>query len=54
MAEGDADLFRKLVEDAVNWQARIDQTTDRALVAKWPIAGSTRRCGRCSVPPGPR
>jgi len=38
MAEGDADLFRKLVEDAVNWQARIDQTTDRALVAKWPIA----------------
>ncbi|MEI4231787.1 transcription antitermination factor NusB [Roseovarius sp. D22-M7] len=38
MAEGDADLFRKLVEDAQNWQARIDQTTDRALVAKWPIA----------------
>ena len=38
MAEGDVDLFRKLVEDAVNWQARIDQTTDRALVAKWPIA----------------
>jgi transcription antitermination protein NusB len=21
----------------VNWQARIDQMTDRALVAKWPI-----------------
>jgi N utilization substance protein B len=38
MAEGDADLFRKIVEDAVNWQASIDQTTDRALVAKWPIA----------------
>ena len=38
MAEGDADLFRKLVEDAVNWQASIDQATDRALVAKWPIA----------------
>ncbi|MGM0661348.1 MAG: transcription antitermination factor NusB [Pseudomonadota bacterium] len=38
MADGDADLFRKLVEDAVNWQASIDQTTDRALVAKWPIA----------------
>ena len=37
MAEGDVDLFRKLVADAVNWQARIDQMTDRALVAKWPI-----------------
>lgn len=37
-AEGDIDLFRKLVEDAVNWQATIDQMTDRALVAKWPIA----------------
>ncbi len=38
MLEGDVDLFRKLVEDAVNHQARIDQMTDRALVAKWPIA----------------
>ncbi|MEQ8365580.1 MAG: transcription antitermination factor NusB [Roseicyclus sp.] len=38
MAEGDVDLFRKTLEDAVNWQARIDQLTDRALVAKWPIA----------------
>jgi N utilization substance protein B len=37
IAEGDVDLFRKTVEDAVNWQARIDQMTDRALVAKWPI-----------------
>ncbi|WP_127900699.1 transcription antitermination factor NusB [Solirhodobacter olei] len=37
MEEGDVDLFRKLVGDAVNWQARIDQLTDRALVAKWPI-----------------
>ncbi len=37
MAEGDVDLFRKLLGDAVNWQARIDQMTDRALVAKWPI-----------------
>ena len=37
MAEGDVDLFRKTVGDAVNWQARIDQMTDRALVAKWPI-----------------
>ncbi|MCU0911147.1 MAG: transcription antitermination factor NusB [Rhodobacteraceae bacterium] len=37
MAEGDIELFRKTVGDAVNWQARIDQMTDRALVAKWPI-----------------
>ena len=37
MAEGDIDLFRKLMEDAVNHQAEIDQLTDRALVAKWPI-----------------
>ena len=37
MAEGDVDLFRKTVGDAVNWQAKIDQMTDRALVAKWPI-----------------
>lgn len=37
MAEGDVDLFRRIVGDAVNWQARIDQMTDRALVAKWPI-----------------
>jgi len=38
MIEGDVDLFRKLVGEAVNYQARIDQMTDRALVAKWPIA----------------
>jgi N utilization substance protein B len=37
MAEGDVELFRRTLEDAVNWQARIDQMTDRALVAKWPI-----------------
>ncbi|MBF9060669.1 transcription antitermination factor NusB [Rhodobacterales bacterium HKCCSP123] len=37
MAEGDPDLFAKTLEDAVNWQAKIDQMTDRALVAKWPI-----------------
>ena len=34
MAEGDPDLFAKTLEDAVNWQAKIDQMTDRALVAK--------------------
>ena len=38
LAEGDANLFRRLLDDAVTWQARIDQATDRALVAKWPIA----------------
>ncbi|MHA6262446.1 transcription antitermination factor NusB [Arenibacterium sp. CAU 1754] len=38
MIEGDVDLFSKLIEDAVNYQAPIDQMTDRALVAKWPIA----------------
>ena len=37
MAEGDLKHFRSLVSEAVNWQARIDQLTDRALVAKWPI-----------------
>ena len=54
MAEGDADLFRKLIDDAVNWQAKIDQTTDRALVAKWPIARIDPTCARCFAPPGPR
>ncbi|MCR9126794.1 MAG: transcription antitermination factor NusB [Rhodobacteraceae bacterium] len=38
MQDGDIALFRRLIEDAVNHQARIDQMTDRALVAKWPIA----------------
>ncbi len=38
MLEGDPDLFEKLVADAVNNQARVDQMTDRALVAAWPIA----------------
>ncbi len=38
MAEGDVDLFRALMDKAVDDQAKIDQMTDRALVAKWPIA----------------
>lgn len=38
MAEGDVTLFRRLMDDAVNMQAKIDQMTDRGLVAKWPIA----------------
>lgn len=37
LAEGDVNLFRSLLEGAVERQARIDQMTDRALVARWPI-----------------
>ncbi len=37
MADGDVEHFRAIVNHAVNLQARIDQMTDRALVAKWPI-----------------
>jgi N utilization substance protein B len=37
LVEGDVDLFRDLLEGAVARQARIDQMTDRALVARWPI-----------------
>lgn len=37
MAEGDSDLFGRILEDAVTWQARIDQATDHALLATWPI-----------------
>ena len=37
MQEGDVDTFRALMERAVDEQARIDQVTDRALVAKWPL-----------------
>ena len=37
LVEGDVDMFRELMERAVDEQARIDQLTDRALVAKWPL-----------------
>ncbi|MDO6584325.1 transcription antitermination factor NusB [Salipiger sp. 1_MG-2023] len=37
MIDGDVGLFGKITASAVNWQAKIDQLTDRALVAKWPI-----------------
>ncbi len=37
LAEGDVKLFRLVLETAVSDQAPIDQMTDRALVAKWPI-----------------
>lgn len=36
-AEGDVDLFKSLISEAVNYQARIDKLTDAALVAAWPI-----------------
>ena len=38
MLDGDMNLFEQVLENAVNYQASIDQMTDRALVAKWPIA----------------
>lgn len=38
MVDGDVNLFATLLDNAVNYQAPIDQMTDRALVAKWPIA----------------
>jgi N utilization substance protein B len=37
MMDGDVDLFETITEQAVNYQAAIDQMTDRALVAKWPL-----------------
>ena len=37
-AEGDPDLFDKILSAAVKNQARIDQMTHRGLVAKWAIA----------------
>ncbi len=36
-AEGNVDLFRALLNGAVEKQAKIDQMTDRALAVKWPI-----------------
>lgn len=35
--DADAALFARILDDAVTWQGRIDQLTDKALVAKWPI-----------------
>jgi len=37
MIDGDIEHFAQVTEAAVNYQAPIDQATDRALVAKWPI-----------------
>ena len=38
LEDGDLVHFSQVVAGAVNNQARIDKMTDRALVAKWPIA----------------
>lgn len=35
--EADEALFARILDDAVTWQAKVDQMTDRALVARWPI-----------------
>ncbi|MDO5642374.1 MAG: transcription antitermination factor NusB [Paracoccus sp. (in: a-proteobacteria)] len=35
--EADEAQFARILDDAVTWQARIDQMTDRALDARWPI-----------------
>jgi len=35
--DGNVGLFESLLEQVVAHQGRIDQLTDRALVAKWPI-----------------
>lgn len=37
MQDGDIELFGAILETAVNYQAPIDQVTDKALVAKWPL-----------------
>ncbi|NVO24830.1 transcription antitermination factor NusB [Donghicola sp. C2-DW-16] len=37
LIDGDVTLFGDILEGAVKWQALIDQCTDRALVAKWPL-----------------
>ena len=37
MLDGDLELFGVVLDGAVTLQAAIDQMTDRALVAKWPL-----------------
>lgn len=36
-SEGDVDLFRSLLDGAVDHQVRVDRATDAALVARWPL-----------------
>ena len=54
MMDGDISLFQRLVVDAVNYQAPIDQLTDRALVANGRLSVLTRFCADCFAPPQPR
>ena len=37
LIDGDVELFARILDEAVTWQAKIDQMTDRAIVAKWKI-----------------
>ncbi|MDJ0821303.1 MAG: transcription antitermination factor NusB [Paracoccaceae bacterium] len=37
LIDGDISFFSKILEEAVSYQARIDQMADRAIVAKWKI-----------------
>ena len=37
LSEGDPGLFRSIVDEAVNNQAKIDQLSDRAIVATWRL-----------------
>ncbi|WP_316014726.1 transcription antitermination factor NusB [Roseobacter sp. HKCCA0434] len=36
-SEGDVDLFRKTLSDALDRQGEIDRATDKALVERWPL-----------------
>ena len=36
-SEGDVDLFRALLDAAVDNQVTVDRATDAALVARWPL-----------------
>ncbi|UWQ19144.1 transcription antitermination factor NusB [Jannaschia sp. M317] len=36
-AEGDVDLFRSILNQAVDNQVMVDRATDAALVARWPL-----------------
>lgn len=33
----DEALFERILDSVVTWQSKIDQATDRGLVARWPI-----------------
>jgi N utilization substance protein B len=35
--EADQNLFSRIIDGVVTWQSKIDQATDRGLVARWPI-----------------